>query len=805
MYKVLCFLACFVTVLLCQAQQAGVIQVIVYNHQQLPLTPATLQLHRLPDSSLVKVVVTGAEGKATFESIQPGTYFLQVSFLGYLEHTTPGFPFTGQKLLLPPLSLQPTSGEMKGVTVVAKKPFVELKPGKTVVNVEAGITNAGTTMMEALEKMPGITVDKDGNISLKGRAGVLVIIDGKQTYLDPAQLSTLLNGMSASQVSEVEITDQPPASYDAAGNAGIIHIKTKKSRQKGFNGSVTTAYSQGVYPKSNNNLLLNYRTGKWNFFSSYSLNASRNFTRIYALRTYFGNAGGPVSLLEQPSLLKSRGYTHNLRAGADYALSNKTSLGITFSGLALSRRGVNTNEASWMNRQGITDSLLRTTGNNSNNWKNGGAGLNFRHSFTANRELTADVDVISYRMRVNQFFENRLLFPGTYIEEIRAYIPSALDIKSAKADYTEQIKNIRLQTGMKASRITTDNNADYQTRDGGPWEADYNRSNHFLYTENIQAVYANAETKRNRWSLQAGLRLEATSYDARQLGNPAQKDSSFSRSYSSIFPSLSTSFEADSSNSFSLSAGRRIDRPAFQKLNPFISIINKYTVQRGNPFFRPQYTWNMEARHVYKNRLITGIGYSITRDYFSQIFPVDVNGLVVYTEGNLDKLQQFTVSVGTQLSPVPWWSSTSQAVFVHKVMQGFVAKQLNAKISQLTVNVNNQFRLNGGFSAELSGTYTSRSQEDIQEILDPSGQLSVGLAKTVWQGRGTLKLAVRDIFYTQWIKGDTYFPRAYEYFKLTHDSRVGQLSFTYRFGKTVKASSRSEGSAGEEIRRAGNE
>lgn len=804
MQKVLFSILCLFSTYSMWGQDTAALRLAVISTGQQPVAFATIALHRLPDSGLVKVQITDTEGKTVFQTIKKGAYFCRVSHTGYIDLATPSFSIADPSNTLPPVVLTPSGAELASVMVATRKPVVEIKPGKTVVNLEAGITYAGTTAMEALEKMPGITVDKSGNISLKGRLGVLVLLDGKQTYLDASQLAMLLNGMNASQIEQVEIMDQPSAAFDAAGNAGMINIKLKKARQRGLNGSVTTAYAQGYYPKTNNSLQLNYRSGIWNFFSSYSMNVNTGFTRVYALRTYLKEDGTIASVLEQPSFFKSNGNTHNLRTGVDVSLTSKTSLGLTLSGVSLGRNGVTTNRAIWLSPQRVADSLLVTTGHNNSTWKNAGTSLNFKHVFSASRELSADVDLIRYRMQGDQHFENRLLFPGSYAEAIRAHLPSSLKIVAAKTDYVQQVKNIRFEGGLKASHITTDNLAAYEQKEGNEWKEDNGRSNHFLYTENIRAVYANAETKWAKWSLQAGLRFEATDYQARQLGNQLQKDSSFSRTYSGLFPSILTSFAADSNHRFSLSAGRRIDRPAFQKLNPIIFIINKYTYQQGNPFFRPQYTWNAEVSHVYKNKFITSAGYSLTNDYFSQIFPMDSNGLAIYTEGNLGRLEQFTLSVSTHLAPLPWWSLSAQAVGVHKKMEGVIGRQLQATITQFTVNLNNQLRLKWGWSGEVSGFYTSRSQTDIQEILDPAGQFSLGLAKTVLQNNGALKLAVRDIFYTQWLKGNTFFPAATEYFKMTRDTRVVQLSFSYRFGKVLKSSKRSEGSASDEIQRVGN-
>jgi hypothetical protein len=801
MQKLIFLFAVVLSVFFAQAQTA-VLKVV--NAQGEPLPNSTVELLS-KDSSLLKAQMTADDGTVSFH-LTRGSYFWRISRVGYTTHFTPFVSMPDNTTLhIPDIVLQTSGSQLSNITVSAKKPFIELKSGKTIVNVESSITAVGATAMEVLEKLPGITVDKDGNIALKGKSGVTVMVDGKQTYLDASQLSTLLNGMSASQIGQVEIIDQPSARYDAAGNAGIINIKTKKNQQKGFNGSISTTYGQGRYPKNNNNLQLNYRTGQWNFFLTYSANFNRSFTRIDALRTYFEpDEKTVISFLEQPSFLNGKGYTHTLRTGVDYTLSNNTNIGLALTGLSLGRKSNGDNTALWMNANRETDSLLQTKSNNNNNWKNGGVNVNFKHAFTANRQLTADVDWLGYRIRGDQFFENTALLPITYTEASRANLPSGIHILSAKADYAEQLDKIKLEGGWKTSHITTDNLAAYENRNGNEWQPDFGRTNHFLYTENIHALYASAETKMKRWTLQGGLRYEMTAYEAAQLGNIVVKDSSFSRNYNSLFPSLVTSFEMDSANTFSLSAGRRIDRPPFQKLNPFLFIINKYTYQQGNPFYRPQYTWNMELSHSYKGILLTSASYSITKDYFSQVFPIDSNGIVIYTEGNLGRLQNFGLSVGTQISPVGWWSLSAQGIVLHKKMEGFIEKQYRSSVTQFNLNLTNSFRFKKGWSAELSGFYTSKSQNDIQEVVDPAGQLSLGVSKNVIKNKGLLKLAARDIFYTQWMKGLTHFQRATEYFKLTRDTRIVTVSFIYRFGRSFKTIKRSEGAAGEEIQRVGN-
>lgn len=713
--------------------------------------------------------------------------FVVASFLWFVGRTQPSEP---QK-----------TDTLSTVTVRGTHLPVKQVPGKTIVNVDASITNAGATAMEVLEKSPGISVSRDGTISLKGKQNVLILLDGKPTYVSGDALVALLNGMSASQIDQIEIMTNPPAGYDAAGSAGIINIKTKKSRQQGFNGNLSLSYGQGRYPKTNNSLLLNYRTEKWNVFLTYSMNVNHGFTDLYALRSYYQADGKTLeSQLEQPTYIRSNGYTHTLKTGVDYFISKKTTAGIVLTGLLLDRNSESTGLAQWKDAAGATDSVIQTVSNSRSHWKNGGFNVNWRTIFDASRELTADVDWLVYRLGSKQSVENTLDGPGGYTELLQGNIPSDLHIFSAKADYAQQIGDNRVTIGWKSSRVSTDNVADYQNKVDTGWQQDLGKTNHFLYTENIHAVYGNLERKAGPWEMQAGLRYEYTGYTANQLGNALRKDSSFSKNYNNLFPTAVVSYKADSQNVFSLSVGRRIDRPAFQKLNPFVFVINKYTYEQGNPYYKPQYTWNMELSHQYKDILVTTLGYSVTKDYFSQIFLTDSNGLIIYTEGNLRKMENLSLSLSGQFSPLPFWSVNLQGTLNYKTLGGYVWNDRQATMLEVTLTMNNQFRFKKGWAAELSGFFTGRELE-LQEITDPTGQLSIGLSKQVFQNKGAIKLNVRDIFYTQAMQGLTHFQQATEYFKLTRDSRVCTLAFTYRFGKALKAGPTRQGGAGDEIKR----
>jgi iron complex outermembrane recepter protein len=691
---------------------------------------------------------------------------------------------------------------LQEVTVTSRKPPIQLFPGKTVVNVDAAVTNTGATLLEVLEKSPGVTIDRNGNISLKGKQGVLIMIDGKPSQVSGTELNNLLSGITASQVDQIEIMDNPSAKYDASGNAGIINIKTKKSRQKGFNGNVSLALGQGRFSRTVNNLSLNHYSGKINLFANINVNMNRNFMRMYALRKYYEKDNITfMAILDQPSYLRGRAPSQNIKTGLDYFITRKTTLGTVFNFTDFSRTTTGANQAVWKDAEGNNDSAIITTNNHKDRLKSYAVNFNVRHSFNATSEISADFDYLGYRINNNLFFNNQLKDTGGYNEDVTGHIPSELNIFTGKADYTENFRNqLKFEGGWKSSHIRTNNIAEYFLRTGTTTIPDFGKTNHFIYEETIHAAYASLEKKMKKLTLQGGLRYEYTTYNAHQLGNEVRKDSSFSRKYDGLFPNAVASWKIDSLNGLSLTVGRRIDRPRFQSLNPFVFVINKYTYQSGNPYFIPQYTWNTELSHTYKDILVTSLSFSYTKDYFSQIFYQDSTGIITYTEGNLDNMKNVGLSVTTQLSPFNWWMFSFEGVVNHKMIKGFVWNERKASLTQANFNLSNQFSFPKGWSAELSGFYMLREQE-LQEVTYPTGQLSFGIAKQIFKNKGTIKLTVRDILYTQKMEGFTNFKQATEYFIIKRDTRTASISFTYRFGKQIRIQQRTQGGAEDEMRR----
>ena len=276
-----------------------------------------------------------------------------------------------------------------------------------VVNVDAAVSNAGATALEVLEKSPGVTVDKDGNISLKGKQGVQIYLDGRPSYLSGAELVNLLKNMNANQLEQLEIMTNPPAKYDAAGNSGIINIKTKKNKQKGFNGSINAGYSQGVYWRTNESLNLNYRNGKFNAFMNYGYSNNNSFQELTINRIYKNDHNETTAVFDQVANMKRSNENHNLKMGVDYFINKKSTIGIVTSGFLSPENNSNNNTSYLKDANSAVDSIVYSEGTQNNTWKNGAVNLNFRHQYdSTGKELTADLDYSTYASQSNQTFMN---------------------------------------------------------------------------------------------------------------------------------------------------------------------------------------------------------------------------------------------------------------------------------------------------------------------------------------------------------------------------------------------------------------
>ena len=791
--------------------RSGKVSGIIGDENQKPVESATISLLNAKDSSLAKVAVADKTGHFEFEGLRDGKYLVSASTVGHTTAYSHSFELSASQpaVTLQPLVLASATTNLQAFAVVGKKPFIEQKADRMVINVDASPSNTGSTALDVLEKSPGVTLDKDDNISLKGKQGVMILIDDKPTYLSASQLASYLKTLPASAIDQIEIMTNPSAKYDAAGNSGIINIKTKKNKVKGFNGSATVTHTQGVYPKPSGSVNMNYRNGKFNVFMNAGYSHWEGFQDMTITRKYLDTipANTVNSIFTQQTNMHFNNPELNLKFGVDYYLSNKTTLGFVVSGFRNEEDDRSTSNIMLRDANNVVDSIVYSPSTNNTTWKNGSVNLNFRHQFdSSGRELTADLDYVRYSSVSNQYFDNVTYYPDmAKIGEtvLTGNLPSVIDIYTAKTDYTRPLsKTLKLEAGLKTSYVSTDNTANYFDVLNNVPEVDTTKTNHFLYRENINAAYVNFTKQYKKWNIQAGLRAENTNYSGHQLGNgissTINKDSSFSRSYVDLFPTAYISYQANEKNIFSLNYGRRIDRPAYQDLNPFLFFLDQYTYQAGNPYLQPQYTQNVEVSHTYNSFLTTTLNYSYTKDFFSETFEQSGHATIV-RNGNIGSRQSAGIAVSAQVPVTKWWTTVLYSNVNYNKFSGFLyGENINVEATTLLLNMNNQFNFPGGWGGEVSGFYRTKGIEG-QVVIDPLGQASAAVSKKLMKDKASLKLGIRDIFYTNKAKGYINFQQTEATFSNWRDSRQVSLSFTYRFGKPLKGSSgRHNSGAGDE-------
>ena len=772
---------------------------------------ASVSLFKAKDSSLVKINLADATGHFIFDQVPLGKYYLLATSIGHSKTYSKVIEIKdGATVSAGELQLKDNEKTLNEIKVEVKRPFIERKIDRTVINVDASITNAGTTALEVLEKAPGVTVDKDGNVSLKGKSGVMIMLDGKPSYLSGQDLANLLKNMPSSSIDQIEIMTNPSAKYDAAGNSGIINIKTKKNKMKGMNGSISSTISQAKYTRTNNSLNMNYRTGKVNLFGNYNYSLWQSRNDLYILRKFRDpNTKQIETIFDQHTSTKRNSQYQNLKLGMDFYADKKTTLGIVMSGYINPWGNNSINQTDLNNSNNQIDSIVVASNSNKGKSNNFATNLNLRHLFdSTGKEFTVDVDYLTYYQTSDQFLVNNFLNPDFTIRkdpsQLKGDIPSKVNIYSAKTDFTFPLKKTaKIETGLKTSYVTTDNDALYQNNTSGGYVTDEGKTNHFIYKENINAAYVNFSRQIKKWGVQAGLRAENTNANGHQVGNSTRPDSLFTKNYTNLFPTMYVSYGANKKNTFSANYGRRIDRPDYQDLNPFYYFLDEYTYEVGNTLLQPQFSDNFELSHTYNGFLTTTINYSEVHNVFTEVLKQITSERKTFaTKENIASKKNIGLAVSANFPVTKFWTTNLYTNVTNDTYKGALSGGvLNVNGTTFFSNMNNQFKFNKGWSAELSGFYRSKGIES-QMIQNPMWRLDAGVQKQILKTKGSLKLSVRDIFASQKFSGYVNYQDIDARIRNSWDSRTVSLTFSYRFGKPLQNQrSRKTGGASDEQNR----
>lgn len=753
------------------------------------LSHVTVSLLLAKDSSLVKSEISNAVGKFEMSVPAKQAYQLLYSIVGFQSKYSE--PFTLDRDRNFTVSLQTSSKKLEDVSVTARKPMIEIKADKTVFNVEGSINAQGSNALELLQKSPGMRVDNNDNISMKGKTGVKIYIDGKMSQLDAKDLAAYLRSINSNDIEAIEMISNPSAKYDASGNAGIVNIRLKKNKKFGTNGSVNAGYVQGITPKGNGSVNLNYRDKIINVFGNAGIDRGdyHNTIGIYRIQN--------DTVFNQKSNMVNQNKSYNAKAGLDYFINNKNTVGFMITGNV--GDGTFSNQANTLISYHPTGKYVKTL-NASNNVPgrrtNVNSNINYRYADTSGTEINFDGDYGLFRGTGRSYQPNFYSDPnGNPLYSIinRNNTPTDIDIYTAKADVEMNKWKGKLGFGVKSSYVKTRNAFEFFTDENGTTIKNMQRSNRFKYIENVNAAYVNYNRPLSKKiTMQTGLRAEQTNSegDLTRDDGIVQADNNIKRHYLDIFPSAAFTYTLNQKNTLNLTYSRRIDRPSYQDLNPFENKLDELTYEKGNAFLRPQYTDNIELSHTFMGTITTTVGYSHVKDYRTQFLDTTNKNATYVQQRNLATQKIYSFSVGSSLPIAKWWSGYANVYANYQKFEGqFTNQNINLDVFGYGGYLQSQFTLGHDYTAELSGWFNGPALDGTIRS-KAMGAADIGFQKMFMQKKASIKISATDIFHTSHWEGTTNMAGLYARLKGSWESQTFRVNFTYRFGSNQIKSAR---------------
>ena len=775
------------------AQGPAKVTGIVTDQKNINLAAVTVSLLAAKDSSLVKASVTDANGKFEIPVLTSGSYLLSYISVGFEKKYTSAFTVNdGQTVTAKTVALSVTAVKLQGVTVSSKKQLIEVKADKTVFNVEASINATGSNALELLQKSPGIQVDNNDNISMKGKTGVKVYIDGKMMQLDSKDLAAYLKSINSNDIEAIEMISNPSAKYDASGNAGIVNIRLKKNKKFGTNGSMNLGFVQGVNSRGNGSVNLNYRDKKINIFGNVggSIGRNQNTLNLYRIQK--------DTLYDQKTALNSDDKSINVKAGVDYFINNKNTIGVlATTNFGHSDKNNDGNTNIYYYPTGTFIKSLEATNAIPGSRTNANFNLNYRYADTSGREINFDGDYGLFRgtgrsYQPNYYYNSNNDLLNSIIN--RNYTPTDIDIYTAKIDAEQGLGKAKLGYGVKTSFVTTKNTFDFFIDNAGSIPVkQLDMSNKFKYTENVNAAYVNYQRQLNtKWSLQAGLRVEQTNSNGVlvRANDSIGVNDKVKRSYLDWFPSAALNWNINQKHNLNLTYSRRIDRPTYQDLNPFENKLDQLTYEKGNAFLRPQYTDNIELTHTFKGMINTSVGYSHVKDYATQATDT-INNATYVQQKNLKQQEIFNFSIGSPTTINKWWSGYANIWYNYQMFSGKIGDNtVKNDVPSYGAYLQQSFILGHDYNAEISGWFNGPSVWGGTWKTKPQGGVDVGLQKLLLKKKASVKISATDIFHTAPWKATNDFGGLYIRGSGSWESQTFRVSFSWRFGNSQVKSSR---------------
>lgn len=800
---VLCL--CVLMPLFAQQNISGKLSVRVTDAAGKPLPYAGVAIRKTGDSALVKGQMSDIEGRCSFDQVAGGAYFVQVTLMGYTTHNTPVFTIdaANKSIDLKNISLALSSKSLKEVNITGQKPFVERTEGKTVLNVESSVAAAGNTVMDLLRRAPGVSVDASDNLTVRGKSGVTVMLDGKLTYLSNEALAELLKSMPAETVSQIEIITSPGAKYDAAGNTGIINIKTKKGQLTGFNGTVNANVGVGRYWFYGMGASLNWRTKKFNAFGTLNYGDRQS----YNTRELYRHTKGAVPTNFHQEVFQTNDFLNrSYKVGFDYFISPKQTIGVLANGYfnAFWRDAPSSNEVS---SEGKIDSVLYTAIRANNRFDNQSYNLNYKLKLdTAGSEFSMDADYAKFGNHVNNGLRDSMVNVRTgnitQSSGVSTRPFTYIDIYSVKADLVLTLsKTSKIEAGVKGSFVNTTNNNRYDSLLNGVYVPVLSQYDEFIYKENVYAAYFTYKKQFKKTDFTLGLRLEKTVSDA----NSISLKNRIKRDYLDYFPNFTADHKFTENHKLSLAYSKRINRPGYGMLNPFMFFLDKYTFFRGNSFLTPEYTHNTELSYVFKTKYIATLAYSHTKDLYDEwLIQNDETKVTISTNRNLGTQTTYALNLTLPFEPTKWWKiNLNTSGYYNEYRIKDTVSNFNTSQMAYNFNFDHTLTLPYDMKMELGAWLESPNVYGIFKSKTMWGAWG-GIQKEIMKKKATLKFNIYDIFASNRFRGVADYQNVYLNVNNRWQNRTVNLSFTYRFGNTKVEGARERKTGSEdEANRAG--
>jgi len=758
----------------------------VVDENQEPIPFATLSLFHLTDSTMAKAGYSLEDGSFLFTHIAAGTYFLNISYVGYDTYILTPIEVENNTITqLNQIAMLPFTTELGEVVVTTTKPLVEVKPDKTVFNVEGSVNAIGNDALELLRKAPGVVVDNNERLMLVGKTGVKVYIDGRQSILSGTDLANYLKSLQSTQIESIEIITQPSSRYEASGNAGIINIRLIRDKSLGTNANLSLSYNQAIHSRFNGNLSLNNRTKFINVFGNYNYSSGENTDFNFFTRDV------PGLYIDQENKGSNSWMNHSIRAGLDVTASTNSTFGVLFDGYMNDYE--RNNNVHTVISPSITEppsEFLEASNEIEGVRENYNINGNYRYDNKKGTILNIDADYGKYSSTGVSYQPNFYYVPATG-ELINSRInsantPTTIDIKTLKLDYEKGLAGGTLGTGFKLALINTDNNYEFFDIIDDVPILNIDQTNRFEYAEQINAAYVNYKKQWEKIGVQLGVRMEQTDSKGELTALKPQNDETVKQDYLDFFPSGGITYQINQKHSMRLTYSRRIDRPNYRDLNPFESKLDELTFQKGNPFLRPQYSNSFQLGHTFNYTLNTTLTYTHTNDLMAQITDTASMRAAFITSENVAEQDVYSLGISYPFALSKGWNVFANTTVsnTHNQADFGDGKIVDIRATTFNFYMQHSFALPKSFTFEVSGWYNSPGIWGGNFATTEMWSVDAGIQKKLWKNRGNIKLAVSDIFKTMEWGGKNNLGGLAMTAMGGWESRQAKLSFTYLLGNS---------------------